>query len=615
MNLSFRSPHPTPLKNSYTSKEQRKAKMNGGGASATSSGRGIESAPSATNGEGEPRDDHAIAATGPASAGTATAAAVAAPFAPASVAATADRGAQRPSRPYEALLAGSLEKFEDDHRHGDGSRDDGGSGDATEKASAGSRARGARGGRPLSSGGKPTCRFNTIGGRGKDVEREENCRQKKRQTRAKARPKTAGAGSGGVQGVIARMGGYEKVMAWDLTQGAGGTDVAATGPVAAGHGTGGSTREIGVSPDPSLVDESPVAKNHATSRLSGVAAAKTNGKDQQERASASSSGLEVSERNVGGARDENLEEHVPVALAGHHVDGSAELLRHTGEDPGASPTATRRLSDCPRGRRVVGGGGGGAAEDTNLAASTSDDDGSTLTAASAASARSCKRRTPPAPLTDDERMSMLQHIRPSVFGEPTAFSQRRRAAVTATRPRSAAAGAIEHSGHQGGIPGGYHHQPPRASTARRTSRRGESDSVYRGSGIGAPKHRGVLVHDGWVAGQGEPSSCAFSTSTGTTPASSSLRGSRFVSSSGDGGGGRGGGARPVSLLNSVSLGVNLGVLDALSDTTISASAANAFASAAAGLGKSTAKPHLPATLTTLARPGGGRNNEDWQRYQ
>ncbi|CAM9615190.1 unnamed protein product, partial [Ectocarpus sp. 13 AM-2016] len=538
--------------------EQRKAKMNCGGASATSSGRGVDSAPSATNGEGEPRDDHATAATGPASAGTAAAAAaaVAAPSAPASVAATADRGAQRPSRPYEALLAGSLEKFEGDHRHGHGGGDGGGSGDATAKASGGSRARGARGGRPVSSGGRPTFRFNTTGGRGKDVEREESWRQKERQSRAKARPKTAGAGSGGVQGVLARMGGYEKsvfrefggdgrggavdqqlsqdvvlledlrgtltqVMAWDPTQGGAGTDPAATGPVAAGYGTGASTPEKGVSPDPSLVDESPVAKNLATSRLSGVAAAKTNGKDQPEQASASSSGLKVSARNVGGAGDENLGEYVPVALAGHHVDGSAEFLCHTGECPGASPTASRRRSDCPRGRRVVGGGGSGTTEDANLAASTSDDDGSTMTAASAASARSCKRRTPPAPLTDEERMSMLQHIRPSVFGEPTAFSQRRREAVTAPRPRSAAAGAVKHSGHRRGIPGGYHHQPPRASTARTTSRRGEPDSAYRGSGIGAPKHRGILVHDGWVAGQGEPSLCAFSTSTGTTPASSS----------------------------------------------------------------------------------------------
>lgn len=392
-------------------------------------------------------------------------------------------------------------------------------------------------------------------------------------------------------------------MAWDLTQGGAGADPAATGLAAAGHGTGGSNQENGVSPDPSLVDGSPVAKNHETSSLSGAAAAaKTNGKDQQQGASAHCSGLEVSERSVGGAGDENLVERVPVALAGrHHVDGSAEFLRHTGEEPGASPTAARH-SACYRGGQVGGGGGSGAAEDANWAASTSDDAGSTSTAASAASATSCKRRTPPAPLTDDERMSMLQHIRPSVFGEPTAFSQRRRAAVTSARPRSAAAGAVEHSGHRRGIPGAYHHQRPRASTARRTSRGGESirsfaesDPAYRGgSGIGASKHRGVLVHDGWVAGQGEPSSCAFSTSTGT-PGSSSLRGSHFVSSSGGGGGGGSGGSRggtrPVSLLNSVAFGVNMGVLDALSDTTVSATAANAFASAAAGLGKSSVKPH------------------------
>lgn len=189
--------------------------MNSGGASTTSSGRGADSAPSATNGEGEPRDDHPIAATGPASAGTAGA--VAAPSATASVAAAAERGAQRSSRPYEALLAGSLEKFEDGRlRHGGG--DGGGSGGVTVQASGGKRTRGSRDGRPLSSGGKP--RFNTIGGRGKDVEREEIWRQKGPQTRAKARPKTAGAGSGGVQGVLARMGGYEKVSeltGWRVT--------------------------------------------------------------------------------------------------------------------------------------------------------------------------------------------------------------------------------------------------------------------------------------------------------------------------------------------------------------------------------------------------------------
>lgn len=209
MNRSFRCPRPTPPKSKL--KEQRKAKMNGGGASTTSSGRGIDPAPSATNGgEGEPRDDYAIAATAPASPGTA--AAVAAPSATASVATTADRGgAQRSSRPYEALLAGSLEKFEGGHhRHGGG--DGGGSGGAMAQTSGGNPKRGARDGRPLSSGGKP--RFNTIGGRGKDPEREESWRQKEQQTRAKARPKTAGAGSGGVQGVLARMGGYEKVSGW-----------------------------------------------------------------------------------------------------------------------------------------------------------------------------------------------------------------------------------------------------------------------------------------------------------------------------------------------------------------------------------------------------------------
>lgn len=193
--------------------EQRKANMRGG-ASTPSAVRGTDTANSATivvNSEGEPTDD-AFASSVSALVG-----------ATGIIGATPERSdpAERQSRPYEALLAGSLEKFESGH-HGRGGG--GGAGrSGVRPQTTGGTWKGSQLRRPPSSG--PNSRPKFLGARGKndgnDLTEEDAGGEKDRwrekgqqaqpRARPRARPKTAGAGSGGVQGVLARMGGYEEV--------------------------------------------------------------------------------------------------------------------------------------------------------------------------------------------------------------------------------------------------------------------------------------------------------------------------------------------------------------------------------------------------------------------
>lgn len=196
----------------------------GGGTNASSTARGTDSATSATNpvnSEGEPVDD-AFTSVAAAAAGTT----VGGGGGGGVVGAEAPPGsdpAQRPQpRPYEALLAGSLEKFESGHQ----SRATGG-GSGTVRAGArpattgGTRRSSSQRRRPLSSGpasrSKPLERGENNGGGDGGEEgrgaaaREERRLEKTWQGRKRWRPRTACAGSGGVQGVLARMGGYEKV--------------------------------------------------------------------------------------------------------------------------------------------------------------------------------------------------------------------------------------------------------------------------------------------------------------------------------------------------------------------------------------------------------------------
>lgn len=154
------------------------------------------------NSEGEPIDD-AFASGAPALVGTTTGVVGAAPV--------SSDPAQRQSRPYEALLAGSLEKFESDHQGRGGGSGAGRSG--VRPQTTGGTWKGSKQRRPLSSG--PNFRPKSLGARGENdsnVLKEEDGGGREEKTRPRARPKTAGAGSGGVQGVLARMGGYEEVI-------------------------------------------------------------------------------------------------------------------------------------------------------------------------------------------------------------------------------------------------------------------------------------------------------------------------------------------------------------------------------------------------------------------
>lgn len=444
-----------------------------------------------------------------------------------------------------------------------------------------------------------------------------------------------------------------QVMAWDHTQG--GSDPAAVvagGGVSSGGGNGGSgSQEKGAFVDSlSPADGSPPALDQQNSKISdssGGAQTASNSGQQQEVSNVRSPGLSADEKTGTGTGKDGLVEYVPIVLGrragddnlgGHHSAGGAEFIDGISQEPGSS-----RRGRPSTGRHGSGGGIKGSADDVEWGGGCSvsnkhhiisgtvsnDDAGSTTTTTSATTGSngSCsewvrrqQKRTTPTPLTDHERMSLLQHVRPSVFGEPQALShqQRRSAAAATARPRSAAATANGHARRRGGIPGGYHHHhyrheaPPRATTARRRSsgeppggsemfgpiHRANGSSIHSSSTTGASKHGGVLVHDGWVAGEGEPSPCVLSMPTGAAATTAvSPSGSRFryaggvgttaVGSGGRGGGGSGSTSRPVSLVNSVAFGVNMGVLDALSDTTASATAATAFASAAAGQGTTT----------------------------
>lgn len=324
-------------------------------------------------------------------------------------------------------------------------------------------------------------------------------------------------------------------------------------------------------------------------------------------------------------------DHIPLALGrrsvsdrgGHRGDGGAEVTRGAKEELG--PSRGTRLSTVLH--RSSEGGAGSTAGRT----ATMDDGGSTTTSTTTVSGGSCgewlrkqKKRTTPDPLTDDERMSLLQHVRPSVFGEPAALD-RRRGAVVCARPRSAAAAPGSRSVRHN------RHEPPRANTARRRSREGQqpgwADAAGRkhhaasgcNSRVGASKHGGVLVHDGWVAGEGEPLPGSLLVSTAAGQASP--RGSR-LRPGGSGGTSGSGSARQVSLVNSISFGVNMGVLDALSDTTASATAATAFASAAAGEARTVSKSLFVSEtstthpwLSSAAERTSGRRKSDMPRGQ
>lgn len=395
------------------------------------------------------------------------------------------------------------------------------------------------------------------------------------------------------------------VMAWDHTQG--GLD-----PMAGG-GSGGANQEKGVVAGTPLAgvlatapDQHTTSGTSSLSEESGGAATTSGRREQQDRRSLGVPGEGISSAARGG-----LMEHIPVALGrragtdrgGHDGDRGTELAKGGKQEPRSSRRTRRSTA-------VLRTSSGGRTSSTAARAVSNDDaDNSSTTTTTATGSngsdrlRKQQKRTAPTPLTDDERMSLLQHVRPSVFGEPAALSQQRRKAVAFARPRSAAATAGGHAFRH------HDHGPPRAATARRTSREGgqpggfdAAGRVYRGSGwnssvSGGSKHGGVLVHDGWVTGEVEPPSSALLASTGVGHASP--RGRRL----GRGGFGTLGGSgsvRQVSLVNSVAFGVNMGVLDALSGTTASATAATAFASAVAG--EATAMPKsLLSTTSTMRR--------------
>lgn len=213
-------------------------------------------------------------------------------------------------------------------------------------------------------------------------------------------------------------------------------------------------------------------------------------------------------------------------------------------------------------------------------------------------ARDRQHRTPPADLTDDERMTMLRHVRPSVFGELTSSNVRLRSRNITVRPRSAAdvtafarrrVGTVEHGRISALTPAQReYYYPGISSNPTHKPKRGQHREVEH-DWTKACKRTGVLAHDSWVDVGGDSLSMSASTAMGL-PSRQENRyccGSRGGSSSGGGGV-----VRAESFVNSVAFGVNMGMLEALSSTATTGAVGDSTSD------KVVSMPPLPAGLKT-----------------
>lgn len=157
--------------------------------------------------------------------------------------------------------------------------------------------------------------------------------------------------------------------------------------------------------------------------------------------------------------------------------------------------------------------------------------------------------TPPASLTDDERMRMLRYMRPSVFGVPV------RHLTDTARPRSAADATIST-------------RPKLTASGIMLNANGDTRQLhYRDSrvtcGQGQNKVRhynGILAHDCWIEDDKSP---RRSLSTAGTPRVQTNR----CRSGSQGCCGHDSGNRTRSFTNSIAIGVNMGMLDILAGPT------------------------------------------------
>lgn len=334
----------------------------------------------------------------------------------------------------------------------------------------------------------------------------------------------------------------------------------------------------------------------------------------------SNSALSVNSReNNEDANETNvvLDHNIPVVVLGLRGDGagvhaslSGDNEIESGADQDLEPAATMKLNCLSRGGLRIpecdsSNGSTVHPNDVSVAMNSPsvkrvadrpyDGGGSATTASTTTTAMnsngSCgewvrrQKRTDPIALTDNERMSMLHHVRPSVFGEPVAAGRLRGAAAAAApRPRSAADAL-------GGV---SRHSTYAATKARRKSRQGGwSGRNFHTKGTFS-KRQGVLVHDGWV-GEDHPARMS-------TPMMASSQGVLLLRETPCGrkvGGGGGGRRPPPSFVDSVAFGVNMGMLDSLSGTTASETAAAAYAYAAG------VEPWSSAV--SASRPSGGNN--------
>ena len=279
-----------------------------------------------------------------------------------------------------------------------------------------------------------------------------------------------------------------------------------------------------------------------------------------------------------------------------HACRSSDNEVDSGVDQDLEPTTI--VNRSPQGIRTAECHSSGSTADADVSVGTntpgmkravdrSTEVGSAATASTATmmnSSGSCgewvrrQKRTDPIALTDNERMSMLHHVRPSVFSEPAVGRLPRAAA--AARPRSAA-DALR------GVSGNSNYA---MSKACRRSRHGGWSGHNFDTKDTFSKRQGVLVHDGWVGGD--------ESARMSTPMMASSQGLLRESPCG---GKVGDGGRPQSFVNSVAFGVNMGMLDSLSGTTASETAAAAYAYAAGVV------PWSPASTS---RPSGRKNGID-----
>lgn len=266
--------------------------------------------------------------------------------------------------------------------------------------------------------------------------------------------------------------------------------------------------------------------------------------------------------------------HINIEAQCPELDVSEDAAESAGSHAGASRHVTEFTPSLCSNRSEMAEPGVRSSPSSVIRSVSGDSTGSRRISHRAVQGR--QRRADPVSLTDNEQLKMLKHVRPSVFGRSEVTRTRPNVATPFSRPRSAADAIL----HSKGL----------------ASCGGESIFCKRG---------GLLSHDKWVNEDDPLRISAF------TAASPSLQEDHYCSSGKSTGskrnasvGGEGSRRKP-SFVHSVAFGVNMGKLEALSDTTVSGAAAASDGTAAGT---------VPRKLEVSSRvPPFGTQSHPWRK--